>query len=632
MRRWISVGLVLLILAGGFYALWSMSKPLAGWIGGQWMKEEQRWLEKPATRVVASLSGASLDTIEPVARQIVSLLSPFDGQLRKDAYDSPVTRIDLSATLPPASVLPLRDLTQKMVEELAPPKARQKPRARGRAVAASRKPAGAQAREIRQKKASLMKGWDEAEKSHARVMASRRKYRHPEELLQRDEESRELKQKLVDLEMTLAEAIDHYTPSHPRVGELQQEIAAIRSSLDRRVLVAESEEEARWERRRAEFQKKKQQLERDEKRILRSGPAASATVAEESQPPEPAAEPEARSALHLTWTETQTVVRELVSEKQLDAGKLPLSLFLWTAAALLAGYVLGIAGFAGRSAPSPAGPPASPAPPELPSARAAVRARKPLPAIETPPAPEKTVDESELPGQAWVSYPRLPSVEKGLYTVFAPTSAASEFFEQSAQSLLDKLPNSQAPVVGVAAVRSGSGTSTFVANLAVSIRRSRPVVLVDLHHTAPNLHSFFSIPASSHDIFATEPWSQSVLTTPLDRVFLLPLFAPHLEKEMADLKVKKKMQAFLKESAANRTVLLDVAPLGRSDAFEEVSECCDAFVLIYGPDPVPASVKPALQRLAKAMKNKPVLRIRHMAEPMPEALAPRPAAQYEFVS
>jgi len=485
---------------------------------------------------------------------------------------------------------------------------------------------------------ALMKTWAESEKVHTRLVESQKEFRHPDELLKGDEEAQDLKRKLVDLEMTLAEVIDHYTPAHPRVRGLQQEISMLRSSLDRRVLVAQEEEQNRWARRAAEFKRRKIALDREEKQL---SAMAAAVAPAPDQPLDPpldkgglgggAVRP---ASIHVSWTETPTTVKELVSEKQIDIQKLSMGISAAIAAGLLIGYLLGMIGAGSRSAAGTPEPDRAPPMPSAAETPAAPKVRKPLPAITAappPPAPEKVIEEGELPGDEWVSVPTLPQVEKGLYTVFAPTSAASEIFSKAAENLLNWLPKPVATqVVTVAAIRSGSGTSTFAANLAVALTPHRPVLLVDLHHTAPHLHTFFSVPPSSQDLMASSPWTQSLVRTPVDKLFLLPLFSPHLEKEMADLKFKKRIQPLLKDNPPERLILLDVAPLGRSDLFEEVADVSDAFLLIIGPEPVPDSAKKALARLVKAMKKKPILRVVRMDQPAPDALAPRAPAEFEF--
>lgn len=658
MRRLISFVLLLGSAGGIFFALWTWKIPATDYLNSWWMEEKKSWIEKPATHVVVSLSGDDLAAMDPVSKKVGALLASFDGRMKRSSQDSPASQIDLSATLAPAAVLPIRDLVQHMVEAEVSARPPAKPAGlprRSKSHRAARKSTPARAagmsaaqtkkwREFRQRKDALMKTWAEAENDHERLMESQKEIRHPDELLKGDDEARDLKRKLVDLEMTLAEVIDHYTPAHPRVRDIQQEISALRSALDRRVLVAQEVEQNRWARRAAEFKRKKIMLDREEKQ-LSAMPAAAAPKAVQAEEDRPASEPPPEEeppavrpvSMKVAWTETQATVKELVSEKQINIQKLSMGISAMIAAGLLIGYLLGMIG-GGSHAGAAAGPVeldrAMPLPPP-PAAEtsAAPKARKPLPAITAapPPAPEKIIEEDELPGDAWVTVPMLPPVEKGLYTVFAPTSAASEIFSKAAENLLNWLPKPVASqVVTVASIRSGSGTSTFVANLAVALLPHRPVLLVDLHHTAPHLHTFFSVPASSQDLMASTPWTQSIVPTPVDRLSLLPLFSPHLEKEMADLKLKKRLQPFLKENSPDRLVLLDLAPLGRSDLFEEVAEVSDAFLLLIGPEPVPDSAKKALARLVKAMKKKPILRVVRVAQSSPDALAPRPPAEFEF--
>lgn len=639
MRRVLSVGLFVAVLAAVPISLWLWKTPLAERVSSWAIVEEDGWVEKPAVRVVVRLSGADLTTLEPISKKIASLLTPFDGHLQKTPHDSPAPGIDLTATIPPAAVLPLRDLTQKMTEAEAPavPIARKRgstKRVRRRAATGMVRVQNPQLKEVRRRRDILMKTWVEAEKVHFKVAENRRDFRHPEILLKGDEEAQELKRRLIDLEMTLAEVIDHYTPAHPRVRDLQQEVAALRSGLDRRVLVAETEEQTRWERRLAEFQQKKRALDREEKRLISLG---ATTAAEPITPDEiaPGAQPEIPlPTVQMSWSETETQIRELVKAKRMDAPKIAMGISAVTAAGLLLGYLLGWAS-TGSPKPPPSGeePGAGPAPLRTVS-DTAVKVRKPLPPIESapvPPAPEKIIEEKDLPGVPWISMPVLPQVEKGLYTVFAPTSASADLFSKTAESFLARLSKTGGPqVVAAASVRSGAGTSTFLANLAAALSTRRPVLLIDLHHTAPSLHTFFSIPASSRDLTSSSPWTDSVAAAPVEGLSLLPLFSPHLEKEMSDLNVKKRLPPFLKENPPHRIVLIDVAPLGRSDLFEEVAEVSDLFILILGPEATPATAKQALKRLDKAMKKKIILRVSRTDQALPGALTAHPSADFEF--
>lgn len=655
MRRTVSVALLLATLAGMGIGLWKFGREVSEAVSSWWLVEDKTWVEKPAMSVSIVLTGPTLHAIEPASKRITTLLYPFDGRMKKVSGDSPAARIELTAILPPPVVLPLRDLVQKMIHtEDTAGLARRRHPARGVKKSKSiRKPAARLAStaasqawiDLKRRKDNLMKAWAEAEKNHARTMESRQEFRHPEELLKTDVEAVELKRKLVDLEMTLAEVIDHYTLVHPRVKELQREISAVRSSLDRRVMVAESEEQDRWKRRMAEFKRKKAALDREEKQLASKAftsaprPARSEPVERTVEEVDP--EPPPLPSIQMAWTENQTHLRELVTVKRIDPQTLSIGLAAMSAAGLLLGYLFGLIGQA-SSAPVPSlGARHAPALDEgtavKPSAEPQVgsKIRKPLPPIASPPVPAppgKMIEESDLPGVSWLTVPTLPAVEKGLYTVFAPTSPAAEIFSNAAADLIAKLPKSDgSQVISVAAIRSGGGTTTWAANLAVALASRRPVVLMDLHHTAPHLHTFFSLQATAADLMASAPWSQSTLQTPVDRVSLLPLFSPHTEKEMADLKFKKRFQPFLKENPVGRIILIDVAPLGRSELFEEIAEWSDLFLLIHGPDPVPATAKDALKRLAKAMKKKPILRLTRSAQLLPDALAARPPAAFEFV-
>lgn len=197
---------------------------------------------------------------------------------------------------------------------------------------------------------------------------------------------------------------------------------------------------------------------------------------------------------------------------------------------------------------------------------------------------------------------------------------------------MDRLPKSdKTQVISIAALRSGAGASTFAANIAVALLARRPVLLIDLHHTAPGLHACFSIEPTAHDLTSAAPWTDSILKTPLDRLSLLPLFTPHTEKEMSDLKLKKRIAAFLKENPVHRLVLVDLAPIGRSELFEEVAEYSDVFVLLCGPEPTGISAASALKRLTKTMKKRPILRVTRTRDTLPAAATPRPGTDYEFL-
>lgn len=643
MRKLISFVLLAAGLGGGIAGLWvwrdGVKTELEKWI---WTTEET-WVEKPATQVVVSLTGADQDPLVSLSKKIGAILIPFDSRIRETRSDSPAPQVRLTGVLPAVALMPLKSLADQMLADhnarMAPARASkpstERGRTRRRAAASASSPQSQKLRDVRRRKELLMKNWVSAEKAQERRAEARKQYRHPEELLKIDPEATAMKTKLVDLEMTLAEVIDHYTPAHPRVRELQDDIAKVRGGLDRRVMIAEEESKSRWEREQADHQRKKQALDREEQQILKLARAAVPSEPESPMIEEKATSPAPQTAVQMDWSETQTVLRELAQTKKLDAEKLSMGISGLAAAAVLLGYLVGIMGFAQSSAP-PGPEPGD----ELPAVAAALgtaaRAlpRKPLPPMsEAPPAPapEKIIAEEEMPGVSWVSMPLMPAVEKGLYTVFAPTSPAADFFSKTAENLLARLPKKDGShVVSVSTIRSGAGTSTFLANLAVAVIARRPALLIDLHHTAPSLHTFFSIPATAQDLMSSAPWLQSIVGTPVDRLSLLPQFSPHLEKEMADLKLKKRFQAFLKDNPLNRLVLVDVAPLGRSDIFEDVAEVSDVFILIGGPDPAPATAKSALKKLAKTMKKKIILRLTRTDVQLPNALAPRPADKFEF--
>ncbi len=658
-RRILSLGLLLAVAVGGPAALWMWSEPLEERLLGWWSGEEEVWNESPAVRVTVELSGSTLPGIQTVARKMISFLAPFDGQIRHTVTDTPAPGAVLSATLPPPAVLPLQDLSQKIVDgwnasipAVRPEKRiggkKRKRRLSGR-PAARPDPAEKVFRDIQRRKKALDWQWAETEKSHQRLMDARNQFRHPEDLVRRDAEAVMLKSKLVDMEITLAEVIDHYTPEHPRVRQIQNDMMAIRTELDRRILAVDQEEQSKWTARVAEYRRQKRSLEKEERNAPRRAmiPAPSA----EPAVTEPAAETEGAEGvvpqtppgiLKMSWSESPTVLKSLTRVKKIDSQKLSM-VFAGVGGLFVGiGYCLGCLGSAAGSAPIAEGAAAVEAedPYPKPAGPAAVKpSRRPLPPMSEspPPAPEKILPESEMPGQPWIEIPMLPEVEKGLYTVFAPTSPAAALFATTAERLLKEFPDAGAQaaespqVVAVAAIRSGTGTSTFVANLAVALSAHRPVVLVDLHHTAPQLHNLFSIKSTSQDLTASGSWADSIQATPIDRLSVLPLFYPHQEKEMADLKLKKRFAVFLKESAPDRLVLLDVAPVGRSDVFEEIADVCHRFLLIVGPDPTPAGDRSVLRRLAKVLKKKPILRVVRHHEPLPQALTARPSRQYEFI-
>ncbi len=661
------------VLAAVGAALWTGAPALDQHLSPLWLMPEDSWVEKPASRITLTLTGADMQLLQPLAKKIRSLLAPFDGQVRATEQDSPSLKIELVATVPPPAVLPLHELAKETVDRYQDSIALAFRPARVRSVVRrhTSRPAHlpsrassetAATRDIRRRQDVLAKSIRQAAADHSRLMTARRQYRHPDELLKNDPEARELKQKLVDLEMTLAEVIDQYTPAHPRTRQIQSDIAAVRSALDRRVTVAEQEEQLRYERQQTDLLNRKRLLDRDEKKLRRAPTPAEPAHTEESEPPAPAVSESAAGsapAIVMEWLVAEASMRELKTVKKLNIPNVAIVITALLSLSLLVGYALGVFGFSSASpramsATPPSGgppvslaksPPVSPVasdlpaagenPPTAPVSRPPARIRSPLPAVPppAPPEPEKVLDEKDIPGRNWRSLQNLPAVEKRLYTVFAPTSPSADLFTQMADPLLSSIPAaSVSPIVAVSSVRSGAGVSVFAANLAVSLAARRPVVLVDLHPTAPILHEFFSMKPSELDSVSPAPWKQTMVATPIDQLSLLPMFYPHTEKETRDLKLKKRLPAFAKELPAGSLILIDIAPISRSDLFEDVAEVCDVFLLMLGPDPTLASAKSPLKQLSKAMGKKPILRITRTADDMPDALRSNPPAAYEFAA
>lgn len=635
MRRVLVWLLFLAFAAGAPCAVWFGREALFSKFEHQLTRETHEQATRAMVRMTVAVHGDDAARRSELADRIETFLAAAGAPPQRTLMTDTEQIESLAATLPPDRVEPAKAWIAAEAARLTRPVERR----RMAPPPAAADPNSGRRGELSRDLASLkreQRGLEEDMRALAaqkeQVMEWRRKVRHPAQLIAEDPEALQMRQKLVDLELKLAHELEYLTPTHPQVQNLYTDIAQVKSSMDRRVMIAEDQKMGEID---------AQVMAKQARRIALDGRIQKLSQQRNSMPapaPAPAAAeprdvpaPVAQSALQASIATEPFEV--MAMEKRIQPNIDALAIAIAAAAALFAalGFVFGMGG-AKPSTATEELPPLQPMAPAAPAARPAQITRPP-PLTEKPklPEPENKVSDKDMPGEPWIDLPKFPAVEKNLYTVFAPTSAAADFYQRSAVDMLDRIETSGRPaLVCVASVQGGTGTSSLLANLAVPLAAQRPVVLIDLHLTAPKLHNIFSVPDTGDDITSDAPLDELAIHTPVENLRLAPLFSSESEAAAKKMKLKKRMEELMKTLPEDALVLADLAPLGRSEIYEELSSLSDAFLLVLGAAGLPAEQSKVLKKLAAKMKGKPVLRVQLTDKLQPGALEAVPPATYEF--